>query len=229
MCDPITIAGIALTAGSTVANTMAASKAQHARDDALAAERIRQNGYDQETSALNEQSRGRYDDFEGQQNAKADELGQYFSGQQVAAGDQNAAATAETTVPQSGSSLTVREEDKQRGQARDFTDKTGAALGNLRAFGDVLGGISRGQARDASLIGQIGGFKQGSSNVLPLELDKANQAGSGLKLFGDILGLGGSLAVNKGLSGKMAPTVTSRAIPSIGSGVNGSSTVRLFG
>lgn len=229
MCDPITIAGIALTAGSTVANTMAASKAQGARDDALAAERIRQRGFDDETSVLNEQSRARYDDFEGQQDAKANELGQYFSSQQVAAGDQNAAATAETTVPQSGSDLTVREEAKQRGQARDFTDKTGAALGNLRAFGDVLGNISRGQARDASLIGQIGGFKQGSSNVVPLELDQANQAGNGLKLFGDILGLGGSIAVGKGLSGSSVPSIASKGVAGAGTAANGKATVRLFG
>lgn len=208
---------------------MAASKAQGARDDALAAERIRQSGFDKETQTLNDQSRDRYNDFEGQQDAKANELGQYFSGQQVDAGNQNAAATAETTVPQSGSSLTVREEAKQRGQARDFTDKTGAALGNLRAFGDVLGGISRGQARDASLIGQIGGFKQGSSNVLPLELDQANQAGSGLKLFGDVLGLGGSIGINKGLSGKMAPSVAGKAVAGVGAGANGKATVRLFG
>lgn len=229
MCDPITIAGIALTAGSTVANTLATNKVQKARDDALAAERIRQSGYDQETSALNEQSRARYDDFGGQQDAKANELGQYFSGQQVDAGNQNAAATAETTVPQSGSDLVVREEAKQRGQARDYTDKTGAALGNLRAFGDVLGGISRDQARDASLIGQIGGFKTGSSNVVPLELDQANQAGSGLKLFGDILGLGGSIAVGKGLSGKMVPSAASKAIAGAGTAAKGNATVRLFG
>lgn len=44
MCDPITIAGIALTAGSTIANTIAANRVQRARDDALAAERIRQRG-----------------------------------------------------------------------------------------------------------------------------------------------------------------------------------------
>ncbi|AAL44650.1 hypothetical protein EN41_19925 [Agrobacterium tumefaciens] len=64
------------------------------------------------------------------------------------------------------------------------------ALGRLRAFGDVLGENSRLQARDASQIGQIGGFKRGSSNVMAYELDAANQKGNGLKLFGDALRMG---------------------------------------
>lgn len=182
----------------------------------MAAERIRQNQFDQEADALNTQSRERYDDFGGQQSDKAAELGQYFKDQKIEAADANAAAVAEQTIPQSGSALTVREEQKQRGKATAFADQQGEALGNLRAFGDLLGGISREQARDATTIGQIGGFKRGSSNVLPLELEAANSKGNGIKLFGDLLGLGGSLALNKGLGGSYAgsaPSVSAAAVP----------------
>lgn len=194
MCDPLTIAGVALTAGSYAANAAAASKVNRARNDALAAERIRQNGLDQEADALNVQSQDRYKDFEGQQEQKAETLGDYFSGQSIAE------PTTAEALPTSSSNVTVREEAKQRGQARDFTNKTGAALGNLRAFGDLLGGIGREQARDASLIGQIGSFKSGSSNVLPLELDAASQKGAGLRMFGDVLGGLGKVGVQAGLS-----------------------------
>jgi hypothetical protein len=214
MCTPLAIAGLALTAGSTVANTIAQGQVTRARNDALAAERIRQGQLDQEAEALNAQSRDRYDDFEGQQGEKASELGQYFTDQKIENSDANAAVTQEQTAPQSGSSLTVREEQKQRDKATAFTDQQGEALGNLRAFGDLLGGISRDQARDASQIGQIGGFKRGSSNVIPLELEAANQKGSGMRLFGDVLGLGGSLALNKGLGGSFvgsSPTVVAAA------------------
>jgi hypothetical protein len=214
MCTPLAIAGLALTAGSTVANTIAQGQVTRARNDALAAERIRQGQLDQEAEALNAQSRDRYDDFEGQQGEKASELGQYFTDQKIENSDANAAVTQEQTAPQSGSSLTVREEQKQRDKATAFTDQQGEALGNLRAFGDLLGGISRDQARDASQIGQIGGFKRGSSNVIPLELEAANQKGSGMRLFGDVLGLGGSLALNKGLGGSFVgstPTVAAAA------------------
>ncbi len=195
MCDPLTIAGLALTAGSTVANYAANQQVQAARNDALAAERIRQGGLDQEAAALNVQSQDRYQGFEGQQEQKAKQLGDYFAGQSVAE------PTTAEALPTSTSNITVQEENSQRGKAREFTDEQGRALGNLRAFGDLLGGIGRLQARDASLIGQIGGFKQGSSGVLPLELDAASSAGDGMKLFGDILGGLGSVGTSAGLSG----------------------------
>ena len=207
MCDPITIAGLALTAGSTVANSIGQSQVAAARNDALEAERIRQRALDQEAQALNTQSQDRYKDFSGQQDQKAQELGDYFAGQQIegqaAAGEQAAAAA----LPTSASNITVREEAKQRSAASQFTDQQGRALGELRAFGDLLGGIGRDQARDASLIGQIGGFKQGSSAVLPYELDAAASAGKGAQTLGDILGLAGMAATGYGVSrGAGGPT-----------------------
>lgn len=200
MCDPLTIAGIALTAGSTVANSIAQNKIRRARDDSLAAERIRQGGLDREADAINLRSQDRYQDFEGQQDDRSGELTDYFNDQTEAAGQANAAASEALIAPQSGSDITVREEANQRGKAREFTDQQGEALGSLRAFGDLLGEVSRSQARDASLIGQIGGFKRGSSSVLPYELDAAMSAGDGAKTFGDILGLGGSVAMGAGLT-----------------------------
>lgn len=195
ICDPATIAGIALTAGSTVANTAAQSKVQGARDDAMAAERIRQQGLDKEAAALNTQSQDRYKDFEGQQEQKSGQLAEYFTGQDVAE------PSAEAAIPTSSSNITVAEEAKQRGQAKEFTDRSGAALADLRSVGDLMGGIGRLQARDATQIGQVGGFKRGSSGVLSCELDDAGRAGDGLKLFGDILGGGSSLLTSAGLSG----------------------------
>lgn len=206
MCDPLTIAGIALTAGSEVANGIGASKAQHARDDALAAERIRQRGLDREAANVNAKSQDRYLDFGGQQGQKASDLGQYFTDQKIDNANDNAAVTNEMTMPQSGSNVVTREIDKQKAKADAYGNQQGEALGQLRSFGDLLGGIGREQARDAGTIGQIGGFKAGSENVLPLELDAASHAGDGLKTFGDILNLGGSLALGKGLSGGKAAT-----------------------
>lgn len=195
----------------------------------MAAERIRQGGLDREAQALNDVSRDRYNDFEGQQGDKASELGQYFTDQKMDAAGANEATAAEQVVPQSGSALTVREESKQRGKATDFTNTQGEQLGKLRAFGDVLGGISREQARDAGTIGQIGGFKRGSSNIIPLELEQANQAGAGLNMLGDILGLGGSFAVSKGLGGSMAPTVSAGARATAGTGAKASGLLNLYG
>lgn len=195
MCDPMTIAGVALSGVSYAANAAAQAKVQRARDDAMAAERIRQSGLDKQADALNVQSQDRYNNFEGQQTDKAQSLADYFTGQEVAP------PTAAEAVPASSNNIVVQEQAKQAGKAKAFTDKTGTALGELRSFGDLLGGISREQAKDASLVGQIGGFKRGSSNVLGYELDEANQAGNGLKLLGDIAGGFGSTAISSGLSG----------------------------
>lgn len=200
MCDPITIAGIALTAGSTLANSIAASKVRAARNNVMAAERIRQNALDQEAQNVNTQSQDRYQNFGDQQAQTASDLGKYFTDQKIEDATANQAATNELNVPQSSSNITVQEEQKQRGKADAFGQQQGEALGNLRSFGDLLGSIGRSQARDAGLIGQIGGFKRGSSDVVPYELDAANSAGDGLKLFGDVLGLGGTVALGKGLS-----------------------------
>ncbi|TGT76140.1 MULTISPECIES: hypothetical protein [unclassified Mesorhizobium] len=200
MCDVLTLTGIALTAGSTLANSIAASKVDRARNNVMAAERIRQNKLDQEAANINTQSQDRYKDFGGQQAQTASDLGQYFADQRIEDATANQAATNQLNVPASSSNVTVQEEQKQRDKADAFGQQQGEALGNLRSFGDLLGTIGRSQARDASLIGQIGGFKQGSSNVVPYELDSAGHAGDGLKLFGDVLGLGGTIALGKGLS-----------------------------
>lgn len=197
----MTIAGIALTAGSTVANSIAQSKVAKARDQALAAERIRQGGLDQEASALNAQSQDRFEGFGDQQQARATELGDYFAAQKIEQGGEDADAAMEQNVAPTSSNLTIREEQKQRGAATDFADRQGAALGQLRSFGDLLGEKSMQNARDFGQIGQIGGFKRGSSSIVPLELEQANKAGDGAKLFGDILGLGGGLLASGGLGG----------------------------
>ena len=208
MCDPITIAGIALTGASTVANSIGASKAASARNDALAAERIRQQGYDREAAGVNQDAQDNYKTFDADKNAKASDLGQYFNDQNAANASADQQAVQDQTIPQSGSPLVVAENNKQKAKADAFATQQGNALGALRDFGDVLGQDSRETARDAGTIGQIGSFKTGSSNVLPLELDAAQSAGAGYNTLGDVLGLGGSLAINKGLSGTRATSTT---------------------
>lgn len=89
-----------------------------------------------------------------------------------------------------------------RGKARAQTNDRAVRLADVRSFGDLLGDISRKQARDAGQIGQIGGFKAGSQGVLPLELDAAAQAGGKAKLLGDVLGGLGSIGLSAGLSGQ---------------------------
>lgn len=196
MCDPLTIAGAALTAGSTVANSVAASKQAKARDQALGAERIRQRGFDQEADALNARSQDNFEGFEGKREAKAAALGDYFANE-VPSG---ANAVAASVMPSATNDIVTREMTKKSGEAKQFTDQQAGALAQMRSFGDLLGDNSRMMARDGSEIGQIGGFKRGSSNIIPLEMEAASQKGQGLRTFGDILGGVGGIALNAGLT-----------------------------
>jgi hypothetical protein len=219
MCDPLTIAGLALTAGSTVMNTMAANQAASARNSALQAERARQSGLDREAEALNAQSQDRYKGFEGKQEAKNKELGDYFAGQQT----QEPVAT-ETVPTADASNITVQEENRQRSQARADTNESAANLASLRSFGDLLGGISRAQARDAGQIGQIGGFKSGYAGVMPYELEAASQKGAGLRTLGDIMGGIGGLTTSAGLSGKSFGDLTGGISGLFSGGAKGATT-----
>lgn len=184
---------------------MAANKAAQARSQVMAAERARQASLDKEAEALNLESRESYKDFGAKQDERGAKLGDILNAPQEE-------APAEL-FPASGSTVTVQETGRQKGLAKKFTNKQGQALGNLRAFGDYLGGLSIDQARNAGLVGQIGGFKRGSSDATAFELDAANQAGAGLKAFGDILGVGGSLAGGIGMSGTGASL---DAVPTLG-------------
>lgn len=190
------IAGAVLSVGSAAANSFGTAAAARARNNALAAERQRQAAYDQQQAGLVDASRDRYLGFEGQQDAEAADLAALYQGE-------NAGAPEASTgiLPVSDSSITIANENVRRGEARRSTDQQGAALARLRSFGDVLGGIGRLNARDAGTLQQISGFKMGSNNALPYELDAAQQQGAGMRLLGDVLGGAGQIAIGKGLQG----------------------------
>lgn len=209
MCDPITIAGIAATAGGVLANNAAQQQTDDARSGALAAERIRQQGLDQQSAALNTQSQDRYQDFQGQQDQRAKSLTEMF--QTPAQLPPGADA-----MPASSSNLVVQAENDARGAARERTNQMGAALGNLRSFGDVLGQTSRLQGRDAALVGQVGNFKRGSSDVLGMELEAANSAGGDMRMLGDVLGGVGRIGVAAGLGGPPATNYAANFTPNPG-------------
>ncbi|MDR6870123.1 hypothetical protein J2Y55_001123 [Bosea sp. BE125] len=192
----MTITGVVLSGVAAAANASAQSKVQSARDDAMAAERIRQKGYDQQADATNAHAQDQYQNFEAQQGDRKTQLADYYKAQTAQPVDQ----TGPVALPQSSSNVTVQAENTARGQAKAFTDKQGDTLAGMRSFGDLLGTLGRGTARDAITVGQIGGFKKGSSAVLPYELEAANSKGSGMKMLGDVAGGLGKIGVSAGLS-----------------------------
>jgi hypothetical protein len=199
MCDPLTIAGLVLTGASAVANTVANNQVRAARNEALMQEHQRQQGYDAQVQPLNDTSRERYAGFQTQQDQRAQNLSDFYrsgTGEPVA---------PSISTPAASSNVVVQEENKQRDKAKAYTDQNAQNLGNLRSFGDLFGSLDLLRARDAGQIAQLGGFKRASSGILPYELNDAQNAGNGAKLFGDILGGAGSVATMGGLTGGTIP------------------------
>jgi hypothetical protein len=186
------LAGIALTAGSMVANNVAQGQIDNARSEVLATEARRQSGFNREVEQLNTQSQDRYVGFEPQQEQRATELADMFASDVT---DPN------SVMPGSSSNIVNKETDAQIGAAQGYVDQQSGALADMRAFGDMLGSNSLLQARDASKVGQIGGFKQGSQGIVPYELDDAGKSGDGMKMFADVLRLAGTTMTGAGIGG----------------------------
>lgn len=200
MCDPLSIGGAVLSGASMAINAANEGSAARARESAMNAERDRQAALERERAALVDKGRDRYTGFEGQQADSAKRLGDYFQTQATPAPPAEIAPGA----PGAGNVAVTQEIANQRSKVGRYGQQQNQALGGLRAFGDVLGDIGVKQARDTGTIGQLNGFSKGSSAVLPLELEAANnKRGSGL--FGDVLNLGGRVALGAGLAG-MGPS-----------------------
>lgn len=208
MCDPMTIAGIALSAGSAVANNAAANQQSRAQAAAMSAERTRQGALDDEARGVNQRAQNRFEDVEGQQERKSGELSDEFSGEA-----NRGAEVISAAMPQTSSNITLMNDESERGRATDYANQQGEAMAQMRSFADLFGGMGRGMAQDGSEIGMLGGFKRGSQGALPFELEAAAQKGGGLRGLADIMGGVGGIATNAGLSGKSmfpnrAPTLT---------------------
>jgi hypothetical protein len=201
--DPLTLA--LLGGGSSIVgswlNGSAQDRVNEARNGIVQAERGRQAGFDAETGKLNDQSLGRYVNFDTQLDAKRAALAEMFKTPVVTPNTQYTAAP----LPPVSSDLVAREVNNKNDIAKAYVDHQADTMANLKSFGDLFGGIGRGQARDAQLVGQIGGFKKGSAEVEKLELDNANRAGNDLKMWADIASGLGKVGLTAGLSGAFAP------------------------
>lgn len=192
MCDPVTIAGMALTGASIAANSSAQGDVNRARDRAITGERGNQASLDEEIASLNAGSQDRYTDFGAKEDAKTGSLADFFGGL-------SEPGHAASVMPASHSTVTNEAIDKEMAAASAYGTQQDQSLAKLRSFGDVLGDIGRDQARDATQIGELGSFKRGSAGVNSLELNAANEAGGKKRLLGDVLALVGSTALKAGI------------------------------
>lgn len=166
----------------------------------MAAERTRQARLDDEARGVNQQARNRFENVGEQQEAKATELTEEFTGEANRGADLISAM-----LPQTSSNITMQNDERERGEATDFANQQGGAMARMRSFADLFGGFGRDTAQDASQIGMLGGFKQGSQGALPFELEAASMKGGNLRMAADLMSGLGSIGLNAGLSGAKMP------------------------
>jgi hypothetical protein len=183
-------------AGSIGANAIGAKKQDNALAGAMATERLRQKQYDDESFALNDAARGRVEAAPAQIETRGDDLAAMFAGN-----GQEAPAEPIITTPASSSNVVMSREGAAMDKAKASTDARAGNLGELRAFGDVFGDVSRMQGRDAGQLGLIGSMRRGSQSILPMELEGAQGAGGNWRLLGDILSAGSMFAGPSGMLG----------------------------
>lgn len=194
MCDPVTLAGAAASAGGAVANYDAQSRVRSARGGVLADALNKQNTLNGEAAGVNAHSLGLYDNVGGQMTDRTSSLSQLF-------GDPHGTTATPTAMPASSSIVTQGDVAKKTGEATTFSNQQAGALANLRSFGDVMGGLSRSQARDAGQVAQISNFKTGDANLVPYQLENANHTADGEQFLSKVLSGLGAVGVTAGLSG----------------------------
>lgn len=201
MCSPTLIVTGALMAGSMVANQAAQSKVAKARNSANSAEAFRQEEFRrQQTAAFEDTAKpfNRQGQDEGIDQATAARENSLLG---------NLRALAPGDIPTTGSAPQVvqdnlaKELNRSLGEGKNFATR----LARLGAPGENQQTNSFGLLRGAQDQDRLGSFSRGSSAILPLEFQAANQKGAGLRTLGTVLGsLGtvtGGVAATGGLGG----------------------------
>ena len=194
MCDPISIAGAALSGAGMAANSIASNEVQHATN---AAEQQTQflNGIQQNRiNAANASADAQYQGFQAGQAAKGQQLGDVLSAQSVG-------NPARSYMPPSMSANTNANTAMQEAPMAAYGTQQARSLGNMRSFGDYLANTNRAAGRDLQTADQAANFMRGNSAVEGLELNQAQHAGDTAGLFGKLLGGVGGLGIKAGLTG----------------------------
>lgn len=198
MCDPVTAGAAVLSAGSMLANNEAQSEVAGARSGVLSSEAGRQQGFNTEANNFNTASTAGYDNTTGKMAGRAADVSNFYKSQN---GGLPVSGPTTGVIPASSSNIVNSEGKAQQGKVATFNSQQDDALGKLRSFGDILSGSDRNTAINTANVGTINSFKKGDASLTPLLLENANNAGNGMKMFGDILGGLGKVGMVAGLSG----------------------------
>lgn len=193
MCDPLTIAGLALTAGSFVTSAFANNQVEDARSKVALAETTRQEDLQRRAIGKVDAATERFtpeilnQGIEQAAQARTDRLQNNAEG----AGDQSPNDLPLTaSAPRIVRETAARELNKGLEEGKSFA----ARLGRLGAFGENQFQNRLDLGRLSETLGQIGTESRNSAAITPLEFQTANRRGDTLGGISDILGGLGSAA-----------------------------------
>ena len=191
MCDPLAIAGVALTLGSTFLSSRAANKVERSRNAAINTETNRQEELQKRAQATLLQNTKKFtpenvnQGIQAAQDARTERLQGNVTG-----GDTLADVNFSPSAPKIVMEDAARRVNEGLASGKEFAGQ----LAGLGAFGEQQFGTRLDLSRLAESMGQFGTESRNSAAILPLELNKANRAGDSLSGIADITGSLGSLA-----------------------------------
>jgi len=201
MCDPLTIAGLTLSAAGTMYGQH--QQAKNAKRVAGAVNDVTADNFARQ-DVLGNEARTQFGDVL----AKFDPSKQADNetrAQTKREGLSDAAiAQVNPYAPTSGSapSIVKNEVARKVAEAGDSARAQGARGAKISSFGDVLFGMGRNLDESRSRIGETGGFARGTAALLPIE--RSSAAANAFKApgpLGDLLKLGGLGATLYGVGG----------------------------
>jgi hypothetical protein len=197
MVAPLLLAGGLAEIGSMGLNALAQGQIDAARNNAIQQELQRQSRWDSQISGLQDKNLAAYGGVPAAMPGRATQVADFYK---ATGGDLPSSGPTAGVMPPITNKAVAGQGAQQMNKVALFNGQQNGALANLRSFGDVMGGAARTNAINNGVIAGIGSMKAGSSSILPLELQSANNAGNGLKSFADILGGLGKVGVSAGLA-----------------------------
>ena len=191
MCDPLSIAGVALTIGSTFLSSQAANKVERSRNAAINTETNRQEELQKRAQATLLQNTQKFTPENVNQGIQAAEDARTERLQSnVTGGDTLADVNFGPSAPNSVREDAARRVNEGLASGKEFAGQ----LAGLGAFGEQQFGTRLDLSRLAESMGALGTESRNSAAILPLELNSANRAGDKLRGIADITGALGSVA-----------------------------------
>jgi len=191
--DPLTIAMLALMAAGTGAQYMGQRKVDKERGKAMAMERERRGKLQAQNEASARATEEMFAKAKADEKAKAAELEAQYQkpvDAPVATGTPGEYQVYGAGTAPTGSVETVKSAEQSAARRKTYTDTLAKLKGQLGAFGGVMQDLNPGVMRNAQDIGlNSQSMINWNQNVLPLQLEAANQSGRDWSTAGDVMKL----------------------------------------